>query len=160
MVMHIYRTVHNFSERGIMKRILLSLLAIGVLIGVSFFFGAPFQAPAAGVITIVLIDGDTEISRDVHAFNEGDTLYDILSRNYTIYCADHNHQKDETCTPTKFLEITGRVLLGINELESNWTDTYIQIQINNVAPEKGMDQLEFTDQDVISLVLKPVDRRN
>jgi len=140
-----------------MKRIFVSLLAIGVLISVGFFFGRTFQAPEAGVITIILIDDDVERSKATWPFEQGDTLYDILERHYTIYCADRSYQIDASCAPVMFSEITGRVLLGIDELESNWTDTFIQIQINGVPSPLGMDQLEFTDQDVISLVLKTVD---
>jgi hypothetical protein len=140
-----------------MKRILVSLLAIGVLLSVGLFFGRTFQAPEAGVITIVLVDDDVERSKATWPFEQGDTLYDILSRHYTIYCADRSYQIDPSCAPAMFSEITGRVLLGIDDLESNWTDTFIQIQINGVPSPLGMDQLEFTDQDIISLVLKTVE---
>lgn len=140
-----------------MKRIGLTLIAITILSITGLVFGAQFQANMDGEVTIILIDGETEISRNTHAFNEGDTLYDLLSKNYQIYCADRNYQKDDMCAPVAFAEITGRILLGINDLESNWSDTFIQIQLNGAPATAGMDQLQFTDQDEISLVLKTVE---
>jgi hypothetical protein len=140
-----------------MKRIVLSLFAIIILISSGLFFGTQFIAQTDGDITIVLMDDDTEISRQNHAFKSGDTLYDILSANYEIYCANRQYQKDEACDPVTFTDITGRVLLGIDDLESNWTDTFIQIQINGTPATAGMDQLAFADQDVITLILKPVE---
>lgn len=140
-----------------MKRIALTIIALSILSLTSWFLGAQFQANTAGEVTIILVDGDTEISRNSHAFNVGDSLYDILSENYQVYCADRNYQKDETCTPITFTEVTGRILLSINGLESNWSDTFIQIQLNGVPATAGMDQLQFTDQDEIALVLKTVE---
>jgi hypothetical protein len=140
-----------------MKRIALTIIALSILSVTSWFLGAQFQTNTAGEVTIILVDGNTEISRNNHAFKEGDSLYDILSENYQVYCADRHYQKDETCTPVTFTELTGRILLSINSLESNWSDTFIQIHLNGVPATAGMDQLQFTDQDEISLVLKTVE---
>jgi hypothetical protein len=142
-----------------MKRLGLTLSAITIFIGASFFLGRQFQAESSGTLTIVLV-AEEEISRQQVSYQEGDTLYDILTAHYTVYCANAQYLPDETCEILFYTRFSGRILLGIDDLMSNWTDTYIQIQINGVKAEEGMDQLKFTDKDIISLVLMPSYRRD
>jgi hypothetical protein len=137
-----------------MKRIGLTLIALIILIFAGLFLGQQFQAETSGSLTIVLVSYEEELRRDEVSFAEGDTLYEILSSHYDIYCADANYQPDATCESLFFTEVSGRILLGIDTLSSNWKETFIQIQINGEPAVQGMDQLRFQDQDEIRLVLK------
>lgn len=140
-----------------MKRIGLTLIALLILIFAGWFFGRPFQAETSGSLTIILVDHEEEVRRDVTWYHEGESLYDILSRNYEISCASPTYEPDPSCEPQIYSEVTGRILLEIESLKSNWKDTFIQIQINGMPAVYGVDQVKFNDQDEIRLVLRTVE---
>lgn len=140
-----------------MKRIGLTLIALLILLLAGWFFGRPFQAETPGSLTIILVDHEEEVRRDVTLYHEGESLYDILSRNYEISCASPTYEPDPSCEPLMYSEVTGRILLEIESLKSNWKDTFIQIQINGIPAVYGMDQVKFNDQDEIRLVLRTVE---
>lgn len=140
-----------------MKRIGLTMIALLILIAASWFFGRPFQAETSGTLTIVLVDHTEEVRRDVVEYHEGESLYDILSKNYEIRCANALYEPAPSCEPLIYSEVSGRILLEIESLKSNWRETFIQIQINGIPAVTGMDQLKFNDQDEIRLILKTVE---
>lgn len=140
-----------------MKRIGLTIVALSILLLVGWFFGRSFQAETAGTLHLVLVNQSTEVRRDEVAYYQGDSLYDVLDRQYTVRCADAAYQPTAACEPLAYSEFTGRILLEVDELKSNWRDTFIQIQINGTPAVYGVDQLRFNDQDEIRLVLRNAD---
>jgi hypothetical protein len=95
----------------------------------------------------LLIDDEINIYQD-------DTLYTVLARHYDLVCADRQYKPDPTCSH-RFLN--GYVILGIQGLESNWTDTVLSIYVNDSLSNYGVSMIDLEDGDVISIRKKQVD---
>jgi hypothetical protein len=136
------------------------LIVTGILIlitGAFFSSISLFQASESGVITVLLYDGDHLVSEEVIAFKKGDTLLGIMNENYEIICMNASYEPDSSCEIASFLEVSGRIILEIDSLKSNWTSSYIEIEINGEKSIVGIDTLKFKDEDVIWFRLKSLE---
>lgn len=116
-----------------------------------------FEASNDGEIHVELYDEDRFISETTIAFDEGDTLYDLLRDHFEITCMSASYERDPSCQSASFSSISGRIILEIESLTSNWVDSYIQIEVNGEKSSYGMDTLIFKDQDVITFRYVPLD---
>lgn len=104
---------------------------------------------AIGEIQFKLFDESQSLVVDNSlAIYKDDTLYTILNRNYDITCADQRYQEDNTCS-YKF--IFGYAILGIEDISTNWYDTYLSIFINNELAVIGVSGLIPEDGDLIEI---------
>lgn len=128
-----------------MKKILFSVVAILLIIS-SFFALSYFNfSDVEGTVSIVLIDeiGDTISSKEFE-FTSEDTLFDILDQNYEVICANSSFQRSEECEKGV---LSSRVILEINELETDWRNSYISIYENGEYSVIGIDNIALNDGD-------------
>ncbi|MCF7923854.1 MAG: hypothetical protein K9L64_01960 [Candidatus Izimaplasma sp.] len=136
-------------------KILISIISI-VIITIIYYFLADLSPDSIdtsneieGYINFVLIDESDQVLIDDNLdFYEEDTLFTLLNRNYEIVCADQNYQPDPSCSH-KFL--AGRVILEIEELESNWSDTVLTIYVNDKLATSGVSNISLNDGDQITI---------
>ncbi len=137
------------------QKILISIVAL-IIIGVIYYYLGDFSPSSvddngeiAGEIQFELIDENDQILIDDRlTFYEEDTLFTLLNRNYSIVCADQNYQPDPSCSHTF---IGGRIILAIEGLESNWTDTVLTIYINDSLALEGVSKITLEDEDKITI---------
>lgn len=129
-----------------MKKILISIVFVGIGLASFFYFSAPKESKEDGNIEVVLIDeiGNTISNKEI-PFYEGDTLFEILDENYDLLCADASYNPSTNCNS---VGINGRVILGIDSLVTNWQNNYISIYINDDYATEGIDQIELVDNAV------------
>lgn len=128
-----------------MKKILYSILVLGVA-GIGFLIsGQLSRSNHDGTLTIVLIDEDGEtVIDEAIPFDEGDSMIDILEEQYSIQCGDSSYNPT-TCSD---LPSFGRVLLTFEEVETDWWTTFLAIYIDDVYSVSGIDDIEPTDGTV------------
>ncbi len=137
-----------------MKKVILSIAALillfGSFIALSYFGNSDIE----GSVKIILIDeiGD-KISSKEFSFTSEDTLFDLLGKNYEIGCADSSYQLSTDCNEGLF---TSRILMKINNIETDWTNTYIAIYENDEYSVLGIDNMTLNDGDVFVFEYKIV----
>ena len=99
-----------------------------------------------GEITIIIVDeiGDT-VSSKTYDFTKEDTLFSILQDNYEIGCADSSYHITTVCEPLLF---NSRVILKVNSVETDWTNTFIAVYENDEYSNYGIDSISLNDGDV------------
>lgn len=138
------------------NRILISIILIIIAASILGTFRL-FQASSDGEITVILYNEETQISETIIPYEADDTLYELLASNFDITCMNASYEPDPDCDMASFSGISGRIILEIDALKSNWTDSYIEIEINGEKSSYGIDALNFTDQDVIGFRYTPLD---
>lgn len=140
-----------------MKKIAVSF-GVVICAVVLFFVLSTLQNDSDGEIQIILLDEQRNvIFDDTLEFEEEDTLLGLLQDNYTVYCGNHQYQPDEACE-TNFMN--GRVLLGIESVQTDWFSSYIGIYINGEYSNKGIDAIPLNDGDVIQFEYTVVGEEN
>lgn len=137
------------SEQAMSKRLGVTLVLIALGAFISFQLGL-FEARNEGTLTIELYDESSFIMREVISYDEGDTLLEILNNEFEVVCMNASYEPDESCSVTQFSGLSGRILLELGPLKTNWTDSYIQIEVNEEKASYGMDALNFEDNDIIT----------
>jgi len=88
----------------------------------------------------------------VITFTEDDEFMDLLRENFTVYCADANGGKDETCSYDSGF---GRYLVAIDTLDSTTiTNGFISFYIDGVSSMTGIDATEMETGKVYSFKLE------
>ncbi len=128
-----------------------TIIVFITLILVLFVF-VPIGANEDGSIRIIVTDGETLYDGEI-AFTEGETLFELLDEMYDLSCADMNYKSDDTCS---FTSMGNHILLRIEDIESDWTSSYIAIYENGEYATQGVDSLELNDQDEFKFELKMV----
>lgn len=123
-----------------MKKILLSVIVLAVGIGSFLYFSTPKETKANGFVTIELVDenGTIVVNENVD-LEAGDTLFDVLSRNHTVYCANAAYKPTTDCKES----VNGRVILGIDDVTSTWTTSFIAIYVNDEYSNYGIDRISL-----------------
>jgi len=93
-------------------------------------------------------EDDTLVIDDMLNLYHDDTLFTILNRHYDLVCADRNYQPDDTCS---YSFINGYVLLGIDDIESDWYTTVLSIYVNGDLAVEGVSGIDPKDGDVITI---------
>ena len=128
-----------------MKKLLVTIIVLA-LASVTFWYSTTLENDAAGEITIILIDDQgEEVLNDVYQFEAEDTLFEILNENYQVGCANATYDLSSECTES----LTGRVILQIEDVVTDWDNTFIAIYINDEYSQFGVDSISLHDQDVI-----------
>lgn len=129
-------------------KILLTLIAV-VFGYLTFTFLLPNQeANADGFIVFVLVDenGETVVHEEIEYFT-GDSIFDILDRNYQVVCADNFYEPDETCS---YDSAYGKAILEIQEVKTDWNNNFLALYINDEYATYGVSKLPYKDGDIIS----------
>jgi len=125
-------------------------IVLVIVIAISFFgyifFSRLPEGDELGTIKIVIVDEEgNQIYQGVHEFDDESSLFDLLFDEFEVGCANYSYTVDETCS-TVFPQ--GHVLLKVEEIETDWYGSYIQIFVNDVPSEYGVDHIMLKDGDV------------
>ncbi|KFZ27016.1 MAG: hypothetical protein KQ78_00782 [Candidatus Izimaplasma bacterium HR2] len=137
-----------------MKKVIISVAAL-VFLASSFLALSYFnKSDVEGTITITVIDeiGDIVSSKEFD-FTSEDTLFDLLDQNFEVGCANSSYQLSSECEKILF---TSRVLMKIDDVETDWINSYIAIYKNNEYSLLGIDNIVLNDGDVFVFEYKTV----
>ncbi|MCF7924997.1 MAG: DUF4430 domain-containing protein [Candidatus Izimaplasma sp.] len=129
-----------------MKKIGLSIGIIFVTVIAVFLLTRQINDTVGEIRFVVKDQSDNIIIDDRLAFSEDDDLVTILEDNYTVYCASETYQPTLNCDTTF---VNGRVILGIEDIVTDWNNTYIGIYINGTYSSVGVDSIALRDGDTI-----------
>ena len=129
-----------------MKKVILTLVVFAIAIASYIAFSYYDNSDIEGTITITLIDeiGDTISTIDID-FKSEYTLFDLLDENFEVGCADSSYHLTSDCD--KGL-LSSRVLMKIDSMETDWTNTYIAIYENGEYSLLGIDNMSLNDGDI------------
>jgi hypothetical protein len=125
----------------------------------SYFVYFSFLTPSdndsdSGYVSIVLMDeSNTIIIDDVHYFEGTVTLYELLQSEYDIACASPNYAIDYDCG---FTMLNSHIILGIEEIETDWINTYLKIYINDEESNFGVDLIYLNDESEYVFIVTQV----
>lgn len=127
--------------------IILSLITVKILL--------PDQkALSDGKITFILLDeNEQEVINEIVEYNEGETLYDIISRNYDVVCADVDYNVDSTCS---YNSPFGKAILEIENVKTDWYNSFLALYINGEYAVYGVSKLPYEDGDIITFKWTPL----
>lgn len=118
-------------KHTIRVKILVSLVVV-LLALVSLYLLRPnHNATNDGSFSIEIIDiNETLLYEGELTFISGDSFYNVLSKYFTLMCANANYEIDETCSyEFNFITHKDRIILGIKndnfEMISDWFNTFI-----------------------------------
>lgn len=135
-----------------MKKVIISITALVFLF--ASFFALEFlnENSVEGSLSIVLIDefGETVFTNE-YEFKKKDTLFDVLSKNHIVGCADSSYNISSNCDSNVFSK---RVIMKIDDVETDWTNSYFAIYINDTYAILGIDDLNMYDGDIIKFEYK------
>ena len=137
-----------------MKKVLISIATLIFLFTSIYALDFFNDNGADGTLTIQLIDeiGDTVFIEEYDFINE-DTLFSILSEEHFVGCADSSFNVTSNCESNMF---TSRVILKIDDIETDWTNSYFAIYVNDTYSLAGIDSVNLNNDDVISFEYKLV----
>ncbi|MBU1020289.1 MAG: DUF4430 domain-containing protein [Firmicutes bacterium] len=129
-----------------MKKLIITIVILIVAIGSFFYFSQNKKQDIEGEITIIIMDeiGDT-ITNANYSFSSEDTLFSIINSNYDIGCANTSYQLSDSCDAVIF---GSRVILQIEDIMTDWQNSYISIYENNEYATAGIDSIALNDGDV------------
>lgn len=84
-------------------------------------------------VQIIVIDIDSNTLSDKTYSTDNSSLYDLMVANYNLKVEDGTY---------------GKVLLGIDNLITDFNTTYISIYINGDYAQYGISSLQISDGDV------------
>ncbi len=130
-----------------MKKMILSFIVIAISASLYFYFSqASDDGDKLGEITIKVYDENNSlVIEDTISFTDENTLFDVLTENYTIGCADRHYKIDYDC---EFISINSHIILAINDVETDWYGSYLQIFIDGSPSNYGVDLINITDNSV------------
>ena len=67
-----------------------------------------------------------------------------MQDTFALSCENQFYQPSDCTNPPLF----GTVLLGINSIQTDWTNTYIAIYINDEYSTNGIDNITLTEGDI------------
>lgn len=148
-------------NKKLIFKILITIFVLLLLYLSYRYFNQPKGAKYDGTITIIVINKENEevIYDDIEyqakkADGTMNTLFDILNDHYQLTCLNaQNYQPDTTCGPQSN-GINGKIILSINDVQTDWNNHYLAIYINGVYSNRGVSQIEFKDGDVIEFKYK------
>ncbi|MEC9485069.1 MAG: hypothetical protein UMR38_04270 [Candidatus Izemoplasma sp.] len=130
-----------------MKKVILSIAVVIVTV-IAVFMLTRLENDDLGEIQFVLIDrNDTVVIDDTLSFTEEDDLVSLLQEHYTVVCANTSYKPTTRCE-THFAN--GRIVLGVDEVITDWRNHYIGIYINDTYSNVGVDGIALKDGDTIT----------
>ena len=131
----IYVNSQFFMNQNI-KKVVLTIAALGVLVFGGMFFSKNFTSTSDGSITVELVELDgTKRVKEIE-FNTGDILLTLLEENYDNVVVENG------------------MLMSIDTFTtaSDWS-TFISIDVNGEMSMVGLNEIEYEDGMIISLKL-------
>ncbi|MCF7927118.1 MAG: DUF4430 domain-containing protein [Candidatus Izimaplasma sp.] len=137
-----------------MKKVIV-VIAIFLLATTSFYISHLSRTNNAGTIEIMLVNQlDETILQENVSFNKNDTLLDVLTRNYTIKCANALYSKTVSCDE---VTLNNYVVLEFESVKTNWKDTYIAIYVNGEYSTKGLAHIDLENNMSLRFEFRKVD---
>ncbi|MFK5884248.1 MAG: DUF4430 domain-containing protein [Candidatus Izemoplasma sp.] len=127
-----------------MRKIIISVFVLGISFGIFSYVTRLESNDLMGEITIELVSEDGSISVEVFDFDIEDTLFGILEDNYIVFCADSGYNKSDSCNSLLY---GSRVILQIEDIETDWNNTFLAIYENDLKSNYGIDSLVLNDGD-------------
>lgn len=128
-----------------MKKLVLTIIVLSIGAFGFFWYGPSVTTEDGAEFTIIIVDEfDVIIYQETHVASEDDTLFEIMDETFSVSCANASYQPS-TCDTTPLF---GTILLGIDDLETDWSTDYIAIYINDEYSNYGIDQISINDGDV------------
>lgn len=112
------------------KKILLTIGALLVLVGLLYWQTSGAQSD--GEIHIEVTENNVQSIETTASFETGDTLYDVLDQTFDIETSNAFSQY-------------GRTLLVIEDIETDFTNTFFHISIDGSPANRGIDHIELID---------------
>ena len=113
-----------------MKKVFLSIVVIGLLLGTYFLVSQPQSGDELGSVTIKVIDQNgLEVINDTISFDSEMSLFELINNEYSIGCANTSYQVDLTCDHSF---INGHVVLSIETVSTDWFGSYLKIVIDDI----------------------------
>lgn len=105
------------------------------------------ESDSDGYINFILLDeNEIEVINTELPFYIGDSLFDVIDRNYDVSCADEFYNIDETCS---YVSVFGVAILSIEDVKTDWNNNFLSLYQNGVYANKGVSTLSFESGDVI-----------
>lgn len=136
-------------------RILYTVAVLGILFLGLMWIADPFS-DEAGTLELKVLDeeGDTVID-ETYAFDEDDTLFTVIDQHHETVCADRSYDPDPSCEVT--FGDRGRVLLGVDSVMTDWTDTFLYLEVNGDMANYGVDTVPLEDGNEYAIHVENVD---
>jgi len=126
-----------------MKKVIILIISIVAAYAGVMYFSASINGDSEGGITIILKDDNGDIvSTESYQFTSEESLFNFIRSNYQVTCANSNYKPDSSC---EFVMLESHVILEIDSLQTNWTGSYLQIFINDVPSQYGVDKIMLED---------------
>ncbi|MGM0435668.1 MAG: hypothetical protein ACQEQA_01315 [Bacillota bacterium] len=135
-------------------RIVYTILALGFIVGLFYILYDEGEATGEGSIDITVYDqSETVVSSESHLYYEGDTLFKVMDRHYELTCADTQYNPDDTCETTF---AGSHILLGIDDVMTDWTNTFLYLEVNDTMATRGVDDVKLEDDNDYAFYVRNV----
>jgi len=132
-----------------MKKLLIIIAVVGFGILGYTYASTPASGDTQGGIHIEVVDQEGNIViNDYYDFEEETSLFDILQENYEIGCADSSYNIDYTCD---YKALNNHIILGIEGVETDWTNSFLEIKIDDEESQYGADLIMVLDETTYRL---------
>lgn len=122
-------------KKNLIIKIILSVIALGVIILSVYLLKDSFKPTYDGTLTVEVVDLDNSIIKTKEiAFNEGDSLIDLISNNFDNVTYDNG------------------MIMSIEDFNTpnDWSK-FLSIYVNDEMSNVGLADIVFTDGTKISL---------
>jgi len=132
-----------------LKKISLSIIIVALAV-IAWRFIPGMIGDEQGSITFIVYNQTNDVLiEDSLVFEANESLFEVLDQNYDLVCASATYGFDEACQTRPM----GRNILVINQIETDWFNTFFHIKINGEAAVYGVDQIALHDGDLITFTI-------
>ncbi|MFP4078257.1 MAG: hypothetical protein ACOCU5_00325 [Bacillota bacterium] len=124
-------------------RIVYTVAVVGLIFLVLMWVSDPFSDEEGSLDLVVYDTDETVVVDETYAFYEDDTLFSVMDRHHDLVCADRGYDPDPTCE-AEFGHY-GRVLLGIDDILTDWDNTFLYLEVDGAMAHRGIDTVELDD---------------
>lgn len=124
-------------------RILYTVVVIGLVFLGLMWISDPFSDEEGSLEFEVHDDEGSTVIDETYAFYEDDTLFTVIDRHHDTVCADHAYEPDPSCEAT--FGDRGRVVLGVDGVMTDWTDTFLYLEVDGTMANYGVDTVPLED---------------
>ncbi|MFW6298381.1 MAG: hypothetical protein ACOC14_01750 [Bacillota bacterium] len=136
-------------------RIFYTVVVVGLVFITFIWVSDPFSNEA-GTLDLLVYDADDEkIIDETYTFDEEDTLFTVMDEHHEMVCADRSYEPDPDCE-TEFGNY-GRILLGIEDIMTDWNNTFLYLEVNGTQANRGMDTVELEDGNEYAWYVRDAD---
>ena len=135
----------KFNIKRFIIDVLITIICIGSMIGVFAYIKnrnktADYdEENVNGKIVFKLYDDKNKlVIDDKLEFTEGENIYNILNRNYTLVTIEQAG--------------VGKAILEVNEYKSSWSDDYFALYVDGVYSLYGVEAIKAKDNMEIKFV--------